>query len=113
MTPLALDQCTEADARFCGAVQLEKLIFNCLAQKVRDLADPERATTLTVADIQTLFDTLWNLNIRKLFNGSQTQLGSWTTKVPVETIRIVSNGTRITRLASSQLGDRTTVGFDR
>lgn len=71
---MILDQYAAADARFCGQAQLEKLIFDRLTQKVKNQADPDRAATLTPADIQPIFHKLWNVKIKGTFDGTEGQL---------------------------------------
>ncbi|KAH6623390.1 hypothetical protein F5144DRAFT_550940 [Chaetomium tenue] len=93
-TPMIVDQYVAADARFCGPVQIEKLIFDNLFQKVKRVADPDRFATLTPADIQPLFHNLWNDKIRKHFNGFPPRPDQSTVEVPVELLHSWTRGPR-------------------
>ncbi|KAK3293040.1 uncharacterized protein B0H64DRAFT_464977 [Chaetomium fimeti] len=105
--PTSLQQCVPPGARFCGPVQVERLIFERFFKKVEAEAEDDRAATLTDAEIQPLFRKWWYDSAREAFKSSKD---AWAVDVPDHLIYItISKDTRMTRHMGRQLKEQ----FDR
>ncbi|KAK4239028.1 hypothetical protein C8A03DRAFT_32951 [Achaetomium macrosporum] len=95
--PFVLDGCVPAEARFCGSVQLESLFMQRLKSKIQALADPDKAATLSFRDIRPLFHRLWELGIKRQFDGSSRD---WSEVIPDYLLR--NGNRRITRRSANR-----------